>query len=145
MYTLIQRVTQSAVEVEQQCVGSIEQGLMVLVGFEKQDEASKLQKAVDRLLGYRVFEDSQGQMNLSLKDVQGGLLLVPQFTLAAETQKGLRPSFSKAKPPAEAALLFEDLVALAKQSYPYVATGQFGARMAVSLINDGPVTFMLKI
>ena len=143
MIGLLQRVTQARVEVDGQIVGQIDQGLLVLVGVQKHDTTHSAQRLVERLLGYRVFADADGKMNLSVKDINGGLLLVPQFTLAADTKKGMRPSFSSAAPPETGQQLFNELVTIAKQQHELVATGAFGADMQVSLTNDGPVTFML--
>jgi D-tyrosyl-tRNA(Tyr) deacylase len=140
---LLQRVTSARVEVDKQIVGDIEQGLLVLVGVEKQDSLQSVARMVERLLGYRVFADAEGKMNLSVRDIKGGLLLVPQFTLAADTAKGMRPSFSSAAPPESGKQLFDELVTMTKQQYDKVATGEFGADMQVSLTNDGPVTFIL--
>lgn len=142
---LLQRVTQASVSIENEQVGSIEQGLMVLVGVERDDTQALADRLLERLLGYRVFADADDKMNLSLKDIQGGLLLVPQFTLAADTRKGARPSFSSAAPPEQGRPLFEYLVAQAQQRSPNVASGRFGADMQVSLTNDGPVTFWLQV
>nr|WP_286674932.1 D-aminoacyl-tRNA deacylase [Pseudomonas subflava] len=141
---LIQRVRGARVEVEGEVVGAIDQGLLALVGIEPQDDAASLARSLHRLLNYRVFADPAGKMNLSLKDVGGGLLLVSQFTLAADTRSGLRPSFSTAAPPAQGLALFERLVELAREQHPQVATGRFGADMQVHLVNDGPVTFLLE-
>ena len=117
----------------------------MLIGVEPQDSEASADKLLHKLLNYRVFGDSDGKMNLSLSDVAGGLLLVSQFTLAADTRSGLRPSFSTAAPPAQGLALFERLVELAREQHPQVATGRFGADMQVHLINDGPVTFLLDI
>ncbi|MCQ3032588.1 D-aminoacyl-tRNA deacylase [Pseudomonas syringae] len=144
MKGLLQRVSSARVEVEGQIVGSIDQGLMVLVGVEPQDTQASADKLLHKLLNYRVFSDADGKMNLSLRDVEGGLLLVSQFTLAADTKSGMRPSFSKAAPPALGAELFEYLLNQAKSSHAVVESGQFGADMQVHLVNDGPVTFMLE-
>jgi D-tyrosyl-tRNA(Tyr) deacylase len=144
MIGLLQRVTRAQVHVDGDCVGAIERGLLVLVGVQQGDTDARGARLLDRLLGYRVFPDAAGRMNLSLRDIGGGLLLVPQFTLAAETRKGMRPSFSSAAPPAEGERLFDGLVMRARQAHPRVATGRFGADMQVSLINDGPVTFWLE-
>ncbi|WP_252271731.1 D-aminoacyl-tRNA deacylase [Pseudomonas subflava] len=144
MKLLIQRVRGARVEVEGEVVGAIDQGLLALVGIEPQDDAASLARSLHRLLNYRVFADPAGKMNLSLKDVGGGLLLVSQFTLAADTRSGLRPSFSTAAPPAQGLALFERLVELAREQHPQVATGRFGADMQVHLVNDGPVTFLLE-
>ena len=145
MKLLIQRVRGARVEVAGEIVGAIDQGLLALVGIEPQDDAATLAKGLQRLLNYRVFSDAAGKMNLSLKGVNGGLLLVSQFTLAADTKSGLRPSFSSAAPPAQGLALFEQLVALAREQHPQVATGRFGADMQVHLVNDGPVTFLLEV
>ena len=144
MKGLLQRVSSARVEVEGQIVGSINQGLMVLVGVEPQDTQASADKLLHKLLNYRVFSDADGKMNLSLRDVEGGLLLVSQFTLAADTKSGMRPSFSKAAPPTLGAELFEYLLSQAKSSHAVVESGQFGADMQVHLVNDGPVTFLLE-
>ncbi|PTQ87695.1 D-aminoacyl-tRNA deacylase [Agitococcus lubricus] len=144
MKALIQRVSEASVTVDNLCIGAIEQGLLVLLGVEKHDTPVEADKLLHKLLNYRVFADSQGKMNLSLKDVKGGLLLVSQFTLAAETQKGLRPSFSSAAAPIQAQELYAYIVAQARIQHPQVATGQFAADMKVALVNDGPVTFLLE-
>ncbi len=141
MIGLLQRVSQAKVEVDGASVGAIGPGLMVLICAERGDGEAE----ADRLLGYRVFADAEGKMNLSLRDVQGGLLLVPQFTLAADTHKGMRPSFTPAAAPAEGERLFDYLVARARAAHPAVATGRFGAHMQVSLTNDGPVTIWLRV
>ncbi|MBD3667261.1 MAG: D-tyrosyl-tRNA(Tyr) deacylase [Kangiella sp.] len=145
MIALLQRVLESKVVVEGKTIGEIDQGLMVLLGVEKDDDEVVADKLVQRILKYRVFSDEQDKMNLSLQDVKGGLLLVPQFTLAADTQSGLRPSFSSAAPPQVGKELFEYVVGQARAHYDKVESGQFGADMKVHLINDGPVTFQLKI
>ncbi|MCG5494320.1 D-aminoacyl-tRNA deacylase [Ectothiorhodospira variabilis] len=145
MIGLLQRVTRASVEVDGQTVGSIDVGLLVLVGVERGDGPAQVERLLERLMGYRVFEDAEGRMNLSVRDIQGGLLLVPQFTLAADTRKGMRPSFTPAAPPEEGERLFNELVSQARHAWPHVATGQFGAHMAVSLINDGPVTLSLRV
>ncbi|MCG6971009.1 MAG: D-tyrosyl-tRNA(Tyr) deacylase [Gammaproteobacteria bacterium] len=145
MIGLLQRVTQASVEVDGAIVGAIQQGLLVLVGVQKHDDESHAQRLLERLLGYRVFADAAGKMNLSVRDINGGLLLVPQFTLAADTKKGMRPSFSSAAPPADGKRLFDLMVTLAKDKYQPVASGQFGADMQVALVNDGPVTFWLDV
>lgn len=144
MKALIQRVRQARVEVAGEVVGAIDQGLLVLVGVEPQDSEASAAKLLHKLLNYRIFGDSDGKMNLSLTEVAGGLLLVSQFTLAADTRKGLRPGFSTAAPPALGEALFDHLVDLARQQHDPVATGRFGADMQVHLINDGPVTFLLE-
>ncbi|MCK5649078.1 MAG: D-tyrosyl-tRNA(Tyr) deacylase [Gammaproteobacteria bacterium] len=145
MIGLIQRVSWAKVEVEQQLIAQIEQGILVLVGMEKEDQPAQADKLLQRLLNYRIFADDDDKMNLSVTDIHGGLLLVPQFTLAANTKKGLRPSFSSAKPPSEAESLFLYLLNQAKNQYTIVESGQFGADMKVSLLNDGPVTFSITV
>ena len=145
MIALLQRVLESKVVVEGKTIGEIDQGLMVLLGVEKKDDPVVADKLLQRILKYRVFSDEEDKMNLSLQDVKGGLLLVPQFTLAADTQSGLRPSFSSAATPQVGKELFEYVVAQARAHYDKVESGQFGADMKVHLINDGPVTFQLKI
>ncbi len=145
MKALLQRVRGARVEVDGEVVGAIDQGLLVLVGVEPQDNEASADKLLHRLLNYRVFSDTQGKMNLSLKDVAGGLLLVSQFTLAADTQSGMRPSFSSAAPPAQGAALFDYLLARAGAQHAPVASGRFGADMQVHLVNDGPVTFLLEV
>ena len=144
MKALIQRVRGARVEVGGEIVGAIDQGLLALVGIEPQDTPASVAKLLKKLLNYRVFSDAEGKMNLSLTDVEGGLLLVSQFTLAAETKSGLRPSFSTAAAPALGEQLFDHLVTLARAQHPQVATGRFGADMQVHLVNDGPVTFLLE-
>ena len=144
MKALLQRVHGARVEVDGEVVGAIDQGLLVLVGVEPQDDAARADKLLHKLLNYRVFSDADGKMNLSLKDVDGGLLLVSQFTLAADTKSGMRPSFSSAAPPAQGAALFDYLLARAREQHAQVASGRFGADMQVHLVNDGPVTFLLE-
>jgi D-tyrosyl-tRNA(Tyr) deacylase len=144
MITIIQRVTSAKVTVNNQDIGKIETGIMALVAVEKEDSEKDAQRLLERILNYRIFADSEDKMNLSLKDINGGLLLVPQFTLAADTQKGNRPSFTSAAPPEKGRELFDYLQQLAKQVYPNVEFGQFGADMQVSLVNNGPVTFTLR-
>lgn len=144
MIALIQRVSAASVTVAAEPVGAIEAGLLALVGVQPADDERSAQRLLERLLSYRVFADREGRMNLSLADTKGGLLLVPQFTLAADTRKGNRPGFSTAAPPDAAARLFEYLCALARQHHPVVATGRFGADMQVALVNEGPVTFWLQ-
>ena len=144
MKALIQRVRQAHVEVAGEVVGAIDQGLLVLVAVEPGDTEASAAKMLHKLLNYRVFSDCEGKMNLSLADIGGGLLLVSQFTLAADTKNGLRPSFSTAAPPALAQALFDHLLGEAKRLHPTVASGRFGADMQVHLTNDGPVTFLLQ-
>ena len=145
MKALLQRVRAARVEVDGEVVGAIDQGLLVLIGVEPQDSEASADKLLHKLLNYRVFSDADGKMNLSLSDVAGGLLLVSQFTLAADTRSGRRPSFSSAAPPALGAELFDYLLEQARQKHVQVASGRFGADMQVHLINDGPVTFLLEV
>ena len=145
MIGLLQRVSHADVTVGGQCVGAVALGLLVLIGIERRDTEAEADRLLERLLGYRVFADPDGRMNLSVSDVRGGLLLVPQFTLAADTNKGTRPSFSSAADPDEGRRLFEYVVERARRSHSPVATGSFGADMQVSLTNDGPVTFWLQV
>jgi D-tyrosyl-tRNA(Tyr) deacylase len=145
MIALIQRVNQASVNVAGKQIAHIDQGLLAFIGIERNDEIQHADKLVQKLLAYRVFEDEQEKMNLSLTDIQAGLLLVPQFTLAADTKKGLRPNFTPAASPQQAKKLFDYFVAQAEQQHPIVEKGQFGADMQVSLINDGPVTFWLSV
>lgn len=144
MLTVIQRVTEARVDINDTTVGSINQGLMILCGFEPDDTEQRLARMIDKCINYRIFDDGQGKMNLSLKDIDGGLLLVPQFTLMADTQKGLRPSFSKAAPPELGRQLFDKLLSIAAQAHPNTQCGSFGANMQVHLCNDGPVTFLMQ-
>lgn len=144
MISLIQRVTRASVEVEGKIIGQIDQGILALVGFKPQDNSDAIDKMLHRLLHYRIFADENNKMNLNVQQINGGLLLVPQFTLAADTKSGLRPSFSTSAHPNQATLWFDELVMKAQRIYPKVATGKFGADMQVSLMNDGPVTFHLE-
>ena len=144
MITIIQLVTTAKVTVNQQIIGQIETGIMALVAVEKNDTEKEAERLLERILNYRIFADEADRMNLSVKSIGGGLLLVPQFTLAADTQKGNRPSFITAAPPEKAQQLFQYLQEFALKSYTQVQFGQFGADMQVSLINNGPVTFTLK-
>ena len=144
MIALIQRVTAARVEVDGIARGEIAAGLLGLIAMERGDSASQGARLLERLLDFRVFADDAGRMNRSLRDVRGGLLLVPQFTLAADTSSGNRPGFSTAAAPAVARTLFEQLIAAARAAYPHVVAGEFGAHMQVSLTNDGPVTFWLE-
>lgn len=145
MIALLQRVSMAQVVIDGVTVGAIERGLLVLLGVETGDTAVEADRLLERLLNYRVFSDDDGKMNLSLRDVGGGLLLVPQFTLAADTRKGLRPGFSTAAPPEQGRVLFEHVVTQARNAHAQVATGRFGADMQVTLTNDGPVTFWLQL
>jgi D-tyrosyl-tRNA(Tyr) deacylase len=144
MIGLLQRVRWGRVEIEGCIVGEIETGLVVLVGVQKGDDEAKAERLLQRLLGYRVFADAEGRMNLSLREIHGGLLLVPQFTLAADTRKGARASFSSAAAPEQGERLFNYLLERARAGYSPVAHGVFGADMQVALTNDGPVTFWLE-
>lgn len=145
MIGLLQRVSEASVTVEGEVVGGIKRGLMVLVGVQRGDGEAQADRLLERLLGYRVFPDADDKMNLSLRDIEGGLLLVPQFTLPADTRKGMRPSFTPAAPPAEGERLFDYLLGRAGQKHGTVASGRFGADMKVALVNDGPVTFWLQV
>lgn len=144
MIALIQRVSSASVRVADRQIGAIGTGLLALIGVQPQDDEESTQRLLERLLAYRVFPDEQGRMNRSLHETGGGLLLVPQFTLAADTRKGNRPGFSTAAAPADAERLFTRLCELARAAHPVVETGQFGADMQVALVNDGPVTFWLQ-
>ncbi|MBI5891689.1 MAG: D-tyrosyl-tRNA(Tyr) deacylase [Nitrosomonadales bacterium] len=145
MIGLIQRVSEASVKVDGNIAGQIGRGLLVLVGVEKHDDSATAHRLLERILTYRVFPDEQGKMNRSLADIGGELLLVPQFTLAADTHKGTRPSFSSAVAPEKGAELFADFVRKARERHARVETGVFGADMKVSLVNDGPVTFWLQV
>lgn len=149
MKGLIQRVSHAQVSVatdrDREITGKIDQGLLLLLGVEKGDSEELVDKLLHKVLNYRIFSDEQGKMNQSLSDISGELLVVSQFTLAAETKKGLRPGFSSAAPPDIAEALYESFVAKAKSAGIRVQTGSFGADMQVSLTNDGPVTFMLEV
>jgi D-tyrosyl-tRNA(Tyr) deacylase len=144
MIGLIQRVTRADVRVNGEIVGEIERGILALIGVRKGDDTASADRLLERLLGYRIFPDSEGKMNLSLQDIRGGLLLIPQFTLAADTQKGTRAGFSTAAAPEVARGLFEHLLRNAQTSQLLIGAGIFGAHMQVSLVNDGPVTFWLE-
>jgi len=145
MIGLLQRVSEASVVVEGKAVASIGKGLLVLVGVEKGDGEKQTDRLLARLLGYRVFPDAEERMNLSVSDIGGGLLLVPQFTLSADTKKGMRASFTPAAAPEDSRHLFDSLVEKAKQRHADVSCGIFGAAMQVNLTNDGPVTFWLKV
>lgn len=144
MIALIQRVLEASVRVDGCVVGSIEQGLLALIGIVGSDNATSSERLLQRLLDFRVFADAEGRMNRSLRDTGGGLLLVPQFTLVADTRRGNRPGFSTAASPSDAAPLFDQLLRSARAAHSPVASGRFGAHMQVALINDGPVTFWLS-
>lgn len=145
MIALLQRVRQASVDVEHQQIAHINQGLLVFIGVQHGDTTVQAEQLLNKVLAYRIFEDHAQKMNLSLEDIQGGLLLVPQFTLAANTQKGLRPSFTSAATPELAEQLFQHVCTLASQQHPIVEMGLFSANMQVSLINDGPATFWLQV
>ncbi len=144
MLTIIQRVTQAKVTVNSVDIGVINQGIMALLAIEKNDTTKLADRLLERIVNYRIFADADDKMNLSLRDIQGGLLLVPQFTLAADTDRGNRPSFAGAAPPEMGRELFDYILLKAADIYPGAQFGQFGADMQVSLINDGPVTFTLR-
>ncbi len=144
MIGLLQRVTQAQVTVGAEAVGAIERGLLVFIGVQRGDTEARAERLLARLLRYRVFPDASDRMNHNVQEIGGGLLLVPQFTLAADTRSGTRASFTTAAAPADGQRLFEYLVALARQQHPLVASGRFGADMQVALVNDGPVTFWLE-
>jgi D-tyrosyl-tRNA(Tyr) deacylase len=144
MIALLQRVTSASVTVKGESVSAIGPGLLVLVGIEKHDDEVRAKRLVERILGYRVFSDDAGKMNLNVREVDGGVLLVPQFTLAADTRKGMRPGFSSAADPQTGSTLFNAVVDIMAHEYNNVQTGRFGADMSVALVNDGPVTFWLE-
>lgn len=145
MIGLLQRVSRARVEVDQTVIADIHAGLLVFVGIEKADTENEANRLLQRLIGYRVFNDEDGRMNRSLDQIDGDLLLVPQFTLPADTRKGTRPGFSTAAPPGQGRQLFQFLVERAHAQYPHVACGEFGADMRVTLTNEGPVTFWLQV
>jgi D-tyrosyl-tRNA(Tyr) deacylase len=144
MIGLLQRVTGASVAVDDQTIGNISRGLLVLVAVHRDDEERDIARLAERIMTYRVFPDGEGRMNLSVQDISGELLLVPQFTLTADTRKGTRASFTKGADPAKATAYFDKMVAACRQQLEIVETGQFGADMAVTLVNDGPVTFWLE-
>lgn len=145
MRGLIQRVSQASVAVDGQTVGAIDRGILLLLGIARNDTPASADRMLDKLLGYRIFADDQGRMNLNVGQVDGGVLVVSQFTLLADTRKGLRPGFSAAGDPAEAQALYDYFVQQLRRRHPDVAAGVFAANMQVSLLNDGPVTFVLDI
>jgi D-tyrosyl-tRNA(Tyr) deacylase len=145
MIALLQRVNEACVRVDGKVTGQINRGLLLFIGVERDDSVIQADRLIERFLTYRVFPDEQDKMNRSIVEIQGGILLVPQFTLAADTHKGTRPSFSSAAPPEQGQQLFEYVVAQTKNSHAHVQTGVFGANMQVSLVNDGPVTFWLQV
>ena len=144
MIGLLQRVTEASVTVSEQIIGKIDRGLLVLVAVHRDDEERDIHRLAERILTYRVFPDAEGRMNLSVQDISGGLLLVPQFTLTADTRKGTRASFTKGADPEKASAYFDKLVTLCDAQLKVVETGQFAADMQVALTNDGPVTFWLE-
>ncbi|MDT8386897.1 MAG: D-aminoacyl-tRNA deacylase [Thiogranum sp.] len=144
MIALLQRVTEASVQIEAQRTAEIANGLLVFIGVERDDTASRVDRLLERVLGYRIFADAQGRMNLSVSDISGGLLLVPQFTLVADTSTGTRPGFSTAAEPATGRRWFEFMVEAARRRHHQVASGSFGADMQIFLVNDGPVTFWLQ-
>lgn len=145
MITVIQRVAHAKVTVDQQDIGKIEQGILALIAVEKNDSEKEADRLLERILNYRIFADPNGRMNLSLRDIKGGLLLVPQFTLAADTDSGNRPSFSIGATPEHGRTMFDYLKKQALAAHAPVQFGEFGADMQVALLNDGPVTFLLKV
>lgn len=144
MISVIQRVKASSLSIDNTAFSAIDQGILALVGMEKGDTEKHADKLLEKILAYRIFADDQGKMNLSVGEVNGGLMLVSQFTLAGDTNKGLRPSFSSAMPPAEASPLYDYMLQKAQQIHTPVAAGQFAADMQIELLNDGPVTFILR-
>lgn len=144
MRALLQRVKSAEVLVNGDSVAAIERGILAFLAIQKEDGQAQADKLLDKLLAYRIFPDAKGRMNLSLQGIGGGLLIISQFTLAANTRKGLRPSFASAAPPDQAEVLYDYFVARAARNHPSLAVGQFGADMQVHLINDGPVTFLLE-
>ena len=145
MKGLIQRVKRASVTVDEEQIGEIGSGILLLLGVEQNDDTASADKLLDKVLKYRIFSDEQGKMNLGLKDAGGGLLIVSQFTLVADTRKGLRPGFSRGASPQHGEKIYNYFVARAKQLHPEIASGRFAANMQVSLLNDGPVTFMLEV
>ncbi|RLQ23523.1 D-tyrosyl-tRNA(Tyr) deacylase [Seongchinamella sediminis] len=145
MKALLQRVSEARVTVAGDCVAEIGPGLLVLLGLDQGDDEASARRMLDKLLAYRLFADEAGRMNCSVADIDGGVLLVSQFTLSADTRKGLRPGFSAAMPPAEAERLYRYTLEQLARRHPKVAAGRFGADMQVSLVNDGPVTFLLEV
>ncbi len=145
MKGLIQRVKRASVTVDEEQIGEIGSGILLLLGVEQNDDTASADKLLDKVLKYRIFSDEQGKMNLGLKDAGGGLLIVSQFTLVADTRKGLRPGFSRGASPQHGEKIYNYFVARAKQLHSEIASGRFAANMQVSLLNDGPVTFMLEV
>jgi len=144
MRALLQRVSSARVDIDGTTVGAIDRGLLVLLGLDRNDDRAAADRMLDKLLAYRVFADAEGRMNRSVSDTGGGVLLVSQFTLSADTRKGLRPGFTAAMPPAEAEALYDYMLAQLRERHGDVAAGEFGADMQVALVNDGPVTFLLE-
>ena len=144
MLALLQRVKHANVAVDNKVIGEIQHGLLVFIGVEKEDSTKNADRLLERVLGYRIFSDKNDRMNLNVQEVNGGLLLIPQFTLAADTKKGMRPSFTPAAAPLLGKTLFDEIMQSAREKHPTVAQGQFGAYMQITLCNDGPVTFLLK-
>jgi D-tyrosyl-tRNA(Tyr) deacylase len=145
MKALIQRVNKACVRINDQTVGAIDQGLLVFLAVQHQDNQGLADRLLEKILNYRVFSDQLGKMNLNVQQIQGQLLIISQFTLAADTQKGLRPGFSSAAKPTSAKQLYDYFITQAELRYPHIAKGEFGADMKVELINDGPVTFLLEV
>ena len=145
MIALLQRVSSASVTINKETVAAIEKGILVLVGFQPDDSQHHIEKLLDKITHYRIFEDSDEKMNLSVTDIDGELLIVPQFTLAADTNKGLRPGFSTAASPEQGKQLFKDFLLTAHKQFPKVQQGEFGANMDVSLTNTGPATFWLEV
>jgi len=145
MLGLIQRVKKASVTVNGEITGEVQQGILLLLGIQKNDTEETANKLIDKILAYRIFSDENNKMNCNVQQIKGSVLVVSQFTLAADTKKGLRPSFSSAAPPTQAEVLYDYFVAQMRNKHPQVGTGIFGADMQVSLINDGPVTFMLEM
>jgi len=145
MIALLQRVTHASVSVSENIIGEIDQGILVLLGIEKNDDEAKAQRLVERILNYRLFCDSEDKMNLSVRDINGGVLCVSQFTLAADTNKGNRPSFTSAAAPELGRTLYNVVIELLKENHNKLAQGEFGADMQITLTNDGPVTFWLQV
>ena len=145
MLALLQRVTEARVTVAGECIARIDTGLLAFIGVERGDSETQAERMVQRLLGYRIFSDADDHMNLSVQQIHGGLLLVPQFTLPADTHKGARPSFTPAAPPEQGKIMYDHLLNYAKTQHDPIQSGRFGANMQVALVNDGPVTFMLQV
>jgi D-tyrosyl-tRNA(Tyr) deacylase len=145
MKGLIQRVSRASVKVDGELTGAIDHGILLLLGVEKEDDEASAEKLLKKVLSYRIFPDEDGKMNLNVQQAGGGLLVVSQFTLVADTKKGTRPGFSKGATPEQGEALYDYFVSVARESHTQVETGRFGADMKVELLNDGPVTFMLEV